>query len=79
VPFTPIDGCHLRIFLGGPYAYLEVPFTPIFVDLDGFCFAVRGSFVYRFTIEQLTVNMTDSSRAVFKALTQHVWRDGGKP
>ena len=72
MPFASIDGCHLCIFI-------EVPFTIIFVDLDGFCFVIRVSFVYWFVTEQLTVNMTESSRAVFKVLSQHVWRDGRKP
>lgn len=44
MPFAPIDGCH--------YAYLEVQFTLIFVDLDGFCFVIRVSFVW-FVIEKL--------------------------
>lgn len=56
-----------------------MPFTFIFVDLDGFCFVIGVSFVYWFVIKQLAVNMTESSRAVFKVLSQHVWRDGGKP
>ena len=72
MPFTPIDWCHLRTFLGATYAYLEVPFTRIFVDFDGFCFVLR----VRLFIG-LTVNTIECSRAVFKVVSQHVCMSRG--